>query len=428
LTVRILVTGAYGFIGSAVVARLIAEGHAVTGVGRRVGAARRRLPRVDWIGLDIARARRAEDWLPHLIGMDAVVNCAGVLQDSPWDSTRALHVEGIGALFAACERAQVRRVIHISAIGIGPHSPTAFARSKFAADEALMGRDLEWVILRPSLVVGRAAYGGSALFRALATLPFIPVPAEAGELQVVQLGDVAVTVAFFLESGAFRCVLELAGPERLSFAGLIGAYRRWLGLPNAPTLRVPRWFSHLCFRLGDAVSLLGWRPPLRTTSERELARGAVGDAAAWTRLTGIKPRSLSTALAAEPASVQERWFARTYLLKPIAILGLALFWIVTGATRLVALWNSNFALITRTGAPGVYYVLDAAIAVVLGVVLFWRAGARHALIGMLMLLALRLAVAAALSPVPFSTVMEALIGMIPAALAALFVLAVLDDR
>ena len=80
---RVLVTGATGLIGAAVTARLIARGHEVRGMARHVTRAQRRLPQVSWTRLDIARATRAEDWLPHLSGIDAVVNCAGALQDGP---------------------------------------------------------------------------------------------------------------------------------------------------------------------------------------------------------------------------------------------------------------------------------------------------------------------------------------------------------
>src|SRR5690349_10793295 len=99
---RALVTGATGLIGAAVVARLIDRGDAVVGIARRTTRAARALPAADWVERDIAAATRPEGWLPHLASVDAVVNCAGVLQDSAADSTRGVHVDGIAALFTAC--------------------------------------------------------------------------------------------------------------------------------------------------------------------------------------------------------------------------------------------------------------------------------------------------------------------------------------
>src|SRR5438477_306978 len=81
---------------------------AVVAVARSAGA---RLPEAaGCIVLDIAKATSPADWLPHLAGIDAVVNCAGVLQDSPRDFTAGVHADGAAALFAACEQAGARRV------------------------------------------------------------------------------------------------------------------------------------------------------------------------------------------------------------------------------------------------------------------------------------------------------------------------------
>src|SRR4051812_43334557 len=124
---RILLTGATGFIGSAVLARLKEAGHEVIAVVRRLDGAARRLPADRFLVLDVAKATKPEHWLPHLNGVDAVVNCAGVLQDSSRDSTAGVHVGGATALFAACDSACVRRVVHLSAIGVDREAPTAFS-------------------------------------------------------------------------------------------------------------------------------------------------------------------------------------------------------------------------------------------------------------------------------------------------------------
>ncbi|HEX9946886.1 MAG TPA: SDR family oxidoreductase [Allosphingosinicella sp.] len=332
---RILLIGASGLIGSTVAARLKRDGHEIVAVGRGGGPAARRVPVDRWVKLDLRDATDPQAWLPHLAAMDAVVNCAGVLQDSPRDSPGKIHVDMPLALWRACEAAGVRRVIHFSALGVDRGGITDFSRSKREGEESLEASALDWAILRPSVVVGRAAYGGSALFRGLASLPVFPRPAEAGPVDVVQLDDVAETVARLLEPGApSRVALDLAGPDRLAFPEIVAAYRSWLGWAPAKSFTAPGWLMGLAYRAGDALAWLGWRPPIRTTPGREIRRGAIGDNSQWRRATGIEPRSLAAALAAEPASVQERWFSRLYLLKPLAIGTFALFWLLTGLISL----------------------------------------------------------------------------------------------
>jgi uncharacterized protein YbjT (DUF2867 family) len=150
---RVLVLGASGFIGATVTARLLARGDDVVGVARRFGAPH---PSLRWIAGDIAHATSPADWRAHLEGVDAVVNCAGVLQDAPGDAARGVHVDGIAALAEACEQAGVRRFVHLSAIGADRESLSPFSETKKAGEGALSSRDLDWVILRPSVVVGRA--------------------------------------------------------------------------------------------------------------------------------------------------------------------------------------------------------------------------------------------------------------------------------
>lgn len=332
---RVLVIGATGLIGSAVAARLKRGGHEVTALGRSRDSSERRLPVDRWISLDLRRATRPQVWLEHLREIDAVVNCAGALQDSFRDSTAAVHSEAPRALWRACESAGVKRIVHFSAMGVDRGGVTKFSGTKAEGDEALEASGLNWVILRPSVVVGRAAYGGSALFRGLASLPILPRTPEAGPLDIVQLDDVAETVARLVRPDApARITLELAGPDRLSFEEVVAAYRRWLGWRPARTVAVPAFLMGAAYRIGDLIAWLGWRPPIRTTARREIVRGAVGDPLQWKQATGIEPRSLDAAVAAEPASVQERWFARLYLLKPLAIGTFALFWLLTGLISL----------------------------------------------------------------------------------------------
>ncbi len=380
---RVLVVGATGLIGSAVVGRLIDTGHQVVGIARRTEGAARSVPAAQWVGFDIAGAKRPQDWSPFLAGIDAVVNCAGVLQDSPYELTRAVHVEGITALFAACEFAGIRRVVHFSAMGVDRAAPTPFSQTKVEGDRALMSRDLDWVILRPSVVVGAAAYGGSALFRGLAALPILPVMPDTGLLQVVQLDDVVETVTLCMASKVPpRTVLELAGPDRLSLVEIVRHYRCWLGWGEPRIVRLPRWAAGWLYRLGDFAGWLGWRPPMRSTARHEIARGAIGDPSPWMLLTGIIPKSISAALTARPASVQERWFAKMYFIKPLVIAMLSLFWLVTGLIALGPGYRAGVGLMQDGGAGtlgGVAVVAGALADILVGVGIAMRRTAAPAL-------------------------------------------------
>ena len=429
---RVLLTGANGFLGRAILARLRAKGHTVSAVVRSkrasAGLAAERL-----IQMDIAREVRPEEWLAHLGDVDAVVNCAGLLQDGPDQSLKGVHVEGVAALYAACEQAQVQRVIHFSAIGADRAQPSAFSRTKLEGEKALRQRELEWVILRPSVVVGRSAYGGSALFRGLAALPVLPVMPSTGPLQVVQLDDVVRTVLFFLAPGApSHIALEIAGPEQLSFTDVVLTFGKWLGWRRPHLLSLPPWAATLAYRAGDLLGQLGWRPPIRSTAAIEMVRGATGSFEEWQRLTGIRPASLGETLAAEPASVQERWFAPLYFLKALGLAVFSLFWISTGLISLGPGWSIGKNLMFEGGVHeplATLAVVSGALAdICIGVGIAWRRTARAALFAALAISLLYAVIGTILVPRLWADPLGPMLKIWPIIVFNMMLLAVLRDR
>jgi hypothetical protein len=174
---------------------------------------------------------------------------------------------------------------------------------------------------------------------------------DTGPLQVVQLDDlIATIVALSRPDAPARLTLDVVGPERLRFAVVVGMFRQWLRLPPAPRWRVPRLVAALGYGLGDFARVLGWRSPVGRVARRELMRGAVGDPALWQTIMGSEPTSLTLALAREPASVQERRFARLYFVKPAVFAVLALFWIGTGLISLGPGWEPALEYLRAAGA------------------------------------------------------------------------------
>jgi hypothetical protein len=281
-------------------------------------------------------------------------------------------------------------------------------------------------------VVGRQAYGGSALFRALATLPLLPSMPEAGPLDIVQLDDVAETVARMVRPDApARVALDLAGPERLTFEETIARYRAWFGWRPARLVAVPGWLMGAAWRAGDLAGRLGWRPPIRSTAHREILRGAIGDGGEWQRVTGIAPQSLGAALAAEPASVQERWFARLYLLKPLAIAVFALFWLLTGIVSLGPGYGRAVALMRSTDAAAVAElgtVAGGIVDIVLALLIVRRRTARLGLILALMTSLFYIAAGTLLLPQLWADPLGPMTKIWPILMLNLVCLAVLDER
>jgi uncharacterized protein YbjT (DUF2867 family) len=346
---NILVTGANGLIGASVCGRLVREGHQVVAVVRPGSHASFGVTTT--VYLDIAAATAIDTWLPVLEDVDAVVNCVGVLQESAREDLGGVHVAGPAALFQACEQLGVRRVVHFSAIGVDRQQPSAFSETKLRGDDVLIARDLDWVILRPSVVLGQPAFGASALIRGLAALPILPVMPAAAELQVVQLDDVVETVVRLIEPNARgQMVLELVGPQRLAFHDVVDCYRRWLGRRPAFHLKLHPVVASVLYRLGDVASTFGWRPALRTTAQKEILRGAIGDPQPWASIAGIYPRSLPEMLKSTPVTVQERWFSNLFFLKPLIFVLLPLFWIATGIISLTVGFDEGMTLMSRADA------------------------------------------------------------------------------
>lgn len=422
---RILLVGGTGLIGSAIHARLSADGHECVLVSRHPAA-----PDTHHITLDVARTTDASKWKGILAGVDAVINAAGALQGQ---DMQGVHVAGSAALYTACESAGVRRVILFSAIGSNRDARTDFSRTKRDGEAALMARDLDWVVLRPSVVVGRPAYGGSALLRGLASLPVLPIMPDTAAIQPVHLDDVVDTVLFFLQPGApSRLALDLAGPRRMTFSDAVALFRSWLRWRPAYRLHLPSWAASAAYRAGDVAQMLGWATPVNSTAQAEMRRGATGDPEPWRQATGIVPRDLAAALASEPASVQERWFARLYALKPLIFGVFGLFWIVTGIISLGPGWEIGMSYV-REGGLGERFaaltVVAGALAdIVIGLAILWRPASLYGLRAALIISLTYVVIGTVLVPRLWADPLGPMLKIWPVLVLNLVAMAIREDR
>jgi uncharacterized protein YbjT (DUF2867 family) len=343
---RILLTGASGFIGRHLLRALLAEGHQVVCAVRKVKASTD--PRLAYVHADFALDTDPSAWLPRLAGIDAVINTVGIFRESGTQTFARLHTETPRALFAACaESQQVKTVIQFSALGADSEANTAYHQSKRAADEYLASLPLRSYIVQPSLVYGKDGASARA-FRMLASMPFTLRFGNAPQLvQPIHIDDLAGAIAGLLRDriGPASQRIPLVGPQALSFTDYLAALRAAMGMGKLRVLRLPGSLARLLARMGR------WIPGALLDGDalRMLDRGNTAEPAITAMLLGHPPRPVSAFITDPPA---ERVRAKLDWLLPILRWSIAAVWIFTAIVSF-GLYpaTQSYELLARTGIP-----------------------------------------------------------------------------
>jgi uncharacterized protein YbjT (DUF2867 family) len=354
---NILVLGASGLIGRFVTDDLRARGFAVIGVARQFSAGQRVSPQ----DVELPLLSLGEGELARLVGdrsIDVVVNCLGVLQDGPGSDTAAVHRDFVGRLLTAISQSgRAVRLIHISIPGAASDDCTAFSQTKREAERLIAASGIAYAILRPGFVVAPSAYGGSAMLRTLAALP-VELPAKEGAtpFQPVAVEDIVATIAFLAgceidDKTTSAVTWDLMEPERVSLAGVIARFRKAFGTKDWPRARVPSFLLDLGTWLADFAAKLGWMSPMRSTAIAELRRGVAGDPQPWIQATGIVPKTVAEMIGQRPASIQDKWFARLFLVKALVIASLVVFWCVSGFIALFVSYDAAASILSSHRFP-----------------------------------------------------------------------------
>ncbi|MFG6448724.1 complex I NDUFA9 subunit family protein [Roseateles sp. BYS180W] len=270
---RVLVLGGSGFVGRSFCARWCrAQGGSGT-----ITLPTRQLRNVRSLrtqpGLSVVRADiHNPDTLRALVAKhDAVLNLVAILHGKPAEFERT-HVQLVSHIISACQREGVRRLVHVSALGVDEVAdmPSDYLRSKARAEALIRASGLDYTVLRPSVIFGKDDRFMN-LFAALQRrLPLMALGGAQARMQPVWVEDVAkALVHTLLRPETIGHTYELGGPRQWQLRELVQAAGRWSRGHARPVLPLPAPLAWL-----QAAALEWWPggPLLSRDNLRSLQR------------------------------------------------------------------------------------------------------------------------------------------------------------
>lgn len=244
---NVLVLGGTGFVGHHLCEKLQRQGWSVTVPTRRAinASAVQHLPRLTVIEADV----HDEVQLTRLLqGHDAVVNLVAILHGSDAAFERT-HVALPATLARASAATGVRRVVHVSALGVSLDGPSRYQRSKARGEEVLRTAKLDLSILRPSVIFGAGDRFLNLFAQLQSMFPVVPLAAAGARFQPVWVEDVARAVVACLKDSELPMssigqTFECAGPDVLTLAELVHVAGRF-GSQERPVLPLPMALGRL---------------------------------------------------------------------------------------------------------------------------------------------------------------------------------------
>ena len=238
---NMLITGGTGFVGRALCDLLVERSGGAGGevlVPTRHPERAKHLQLMPTVRLERADVHDETRLVALLEGRQAVINLVAILHGSAAAFERT-HVTLPRTLARACARAGVRRVIHVSAIGVGPDAPSRYLRSKTAGEAALREAGLDLTVLRPSVIFGEHDRFLNLFAKLQSAFPAVPLAGASARFQPVWVNDVAAACVRCLDDeGTIGKTFELAGPDTFTLGQLVQAAGRWSG-HERPVISLP---------------------------------------------------------------------------------------------------------------------------------------------------------------------------------------------
>jgi uncharacterized protein YbjT (DUF2867 family) len=291
---KVFLTGATGFVGSHVLARLLADGHTVRALERGRGiqrAAEALTGRFEEVKGDITSNGLSD----FVRGCDAVINLVGIIYERGAETFERVHHLGTRNLVQAARQNEVKRFVQMSALGARPTNATAYHTTKFAAEEEVRNGGIPFVVLRPSLIVGPGSAFVKQMVKVVRAAPLIrPVPGTGKyRFRPVHVDDVVECFAQSLTNpAASGQTIDLVGDEELTLDEIGNAIADGLGIrKTAIHLPMPIMKAAAGF-----FSILPLTPPVTSVQLRMMEEGSTADPDPMMRIFHVQPEGFRPGL------------------------------------------------------------------------------------------------------------------------------------
>lgn len=304
----VLVTGATGFIGQAVVGELRAAGHAVRVLVRNpASVASQQLMKTQGVELCAGTFSDRESLSKAVQGIGAIIHLVGIISEVGENTFQSIHVEATRNLLAAAQTLDARRYLHMSALGTRPQAASRYHQTKWAAEELVRQSGLDWTIFRPSIVYGVRDQFTNFFARMARCSPVMPVMgAGQGKLQPIAVENVAQAFARALtEPRAIGRTFDLCGPEVFTFERLLSIVLAEAGRKRA-LVHLPMPVARMQARLMELIypTLLRRASPLTSDQLLMLQEDNVGDSETARELFKLKFRPFAESVRAYLRMIQ----------------------------------------------------------------------------------------------------------------------------
>ena len=297
---RVFVTGGSGFVGSSLIGELVGRGYSVNALVHSAKLAASD-PGVQEITGDLFDPSALDHGMKDCV---AVVHLVGIIVEIPAKGItfERMHVEATRAVAEGAKRNNIRRYVHMSALGTRPNAVSSYHKTKWLAEESVRESGLDWTIFRPSLIHGPGGFmEQEAKWARKEAPPFVAMPyfgrglfglGGAGRLQPVFVHDVSRAFVDAIEQPrTIGMTYDVVGPERFAWPQLHHTSAKALVGHRRLAAPLPAWFA-------KTLASMGFGPALKFSKDQVIMsqEDNTGDPGPLERDLGWKTKSFETAL------------------------------------------------------------------------------------------------------------------------------------